>query len=130
MLRIFIRMSTSQSYKPYQWLYPGNYQPLQAVSVLLVDMLHHPAAPETVESRRLIDSIFSLIGPDGRVTASGSDGSSHISPRDVWQRLENLRRKVWAKMGLDYSMHWHQSFEQANEPRGIIADMTYEESNM
>jgi hypothetical protein len=123
-------MSTNQSYQPYQWLYPGNYQPLQSVSVLLVDLFNHPSAAETVESRRLLDSAFALIGPDGRVSASGCEGSTYTSHQDVWQRLENLRRKVWAKLGLDYSMHWGQSFDRKDQPRDTLSDLGYIESNL
>lgn len=130
MLRIFIRMSTNQAYNPYQWLYPGNYQPLQSVSALLVDLLHQPFAIEACESRRLLDSAFSLVGPDGRVTASGYDGSSFVSHKDVWQRLENLRKKVWAKLGLDYSMHWGLSFEPKNQIEDGIAELELTESDM
>ncbi|KZF22418.1 hypothetical protein L228DRAFT_201510, partial [Xylona heveae TC161] len=112
-LSIFIDMSSTESYLPFQWLYPGAYQPLQPVAVLLIDLFHNPHSTEAQKSRRLLERTFSLLGPEGRIT----NGTSHVAcwpeqrhasagAKQAWMRLERLRSRVWQKLGLDSSVLW------------------------
>lgn len=79
-LSIFLDLSTSPSYHPYQWLYPGSYQPLQPTAVLLVDLWEHPLSAEATVSRKLLDRTFTFLGPNGRL-------SNGMSMEDVgWQQ--------------------------------------------
>jgi hypothetical protein len=51
-------MCTTESYLPYWWLYPGAYQPLQPVAVLLTDLLNKPQSLEASKSRALLEKTF------------------------------------------------------------------------
>ena len=60
-------MCTTNSFRPYHWLYPGHYQPLHAAAVLLSDLLRNPQSPEAGLSMSLIDRLFSLSTPSSGV---------------------------------------------------------------
>jgi hypothetical protein len=112
-------MCTTKSYLPFQWLYPGAYQPLQPVAVLLIDLLNNPQSSEASKSRALLEKTFSLLGPEGRITngtlnvTSWSD-QRHASAgaKQAWMRLEKLRSKVWQKLGLDHSVLWMRTIRK------------------
>jgi hypothetical protein len=115
-------MCTNKSYHVYHWLYPGAYQPLQPVAVLLVDLSDHPTSREAAESRALIDRTFSLLGPNGRITnRSGVEEAawqtcqmpSSTGARQVWVVLEKLRSKVWQELGIDPSFLWNRAIDPA-----------------
>ena len=102
-------MCTTQSFRPFFWIYPGLYQPLQATALLLADLLKRPTSPEAQRSRVLVEGVFSLLGPDGRVVGKqegivpqgvGSGG------RQAWTMLRRLREKAWEKAGLKSNMVW------------------------
>lgn len=109
-------MSTTKSYLPYQWLYPGAYQPLQPVAVLLIDLLNNPQSEESSKSRALLEKTFSMLGPEGRIT-NGALGVNcwpdqryaSSGSKQAWMRLEKLRSKVWQKLGLDHNVLWMRS---------------------
>jgi hypothetical protein len=91
-------------------MYPGNYQPLQATSVLLTDMLETPSSPEARTSRFLIDSVFSLNQPEHGVVA---EDNGRVQPRylsDVdkraWMMLRKFRHRVWKQLNIDPSVLW------------------------
>lgn len=116
-------MSTTGSYLPYQWLYPGAYQPLQPVAVLLIDLLNNPQSEESSKSRALLEKAFSMLGPRGRMT----NGSLRVNcwsdlryssggSRQAWTRLEKLRTKVWQKLGLDHDVLWMRSISASTTP--------------
>ncbi|KAF2101036.1 hypothetical protein NA57DRAFT_10708, partial [Rhizodiscina lignyota] len=115
-IRIFLRLCSTKSYKPFQWLYPGAYQPLQPAAVLLVDLAKEPNSPQAAESRILLEQVFSLLGPEGRVGA-GVMKQRHFSDgaKNAWERLEKLRRKVWKKLGLDSSVLWSRTIARGQE---------------
>lgn len=91
-------------------MYPGNYQPLQAMAVVLTDLVDNPTSNEAFRSRQLVDSIFSLLGDSGGVVAE-HDG--HLierklpaSGKECWTMLWALRRRAWRSMGVDPSVIW------------------------
>jgi len=120
-------MCTTISYLPFQWLYPGAYQPLQPVAVLLVDLLKEPHSTEAHESRILLEKIFSLLGPGGRITNTNSNLVAWSDQRyaskgakQSWARLEKLRSKVWQKLGLDSSVLWTRTIGKSTlEPESV-----------
>ena len=121
-LSIFIRMCTTESYLPFQWLYPGAYQPLQCVAVLLIDLLKAPLSPEASKSQALLENIFSLLGPEGRITNGTLNVASwpnqryaSAGARQAWMRLEKLRSKVWQKLGLDHSVLWARTVGKTSQ---------------
>jgi hypothetical protein len=112
-------MCTTKSYLPFQWLYPGAYQPLQPVAVLLIDLLNNPQSSEASKSRALLEKTFSLLGPKGRITngtlnvTSWSDqGHASAGAKQAWMRLEKLRSKVWQKLGLDHGVLWMRTIRK------------------
>ena len=109
-------MSTTESYLPYQWLYPGAYQPLQPVAVLLIDLLNNPTSEESMKSRALLEETFSMLGPEGRFTNGALSVNcwpdqryASAGAKQAWMRLEKLRSKVWQKLGLDHNVLWMRS---------------------
>jgi hypothetical protein len=91
-------------------MYPGNYQPLQAVAALLADMLENPSSPETQQSRFLIDTVFSLNQREHGVVA---EDNGHVQPRHLsdgdkraWTMLRKFRHRVWKQMGIDPTVMW------------------------
>lgn len=118
-LSIFINMCTTENYLPFQWLYPGAYQPLQCVTVLLIDLLNAPQSLEASKSQSLLENTFALLGPEGRVTNGTLNVTSFPNQRftsagakQAWMRLEKLRLKVWQKLGLDHSVLWARTIRK------------------
>jgi hypothetical protein len=115
-------MCSTRQYQPFQWLYPGAYQPLQPAAVLLIDLMKEPHSAEAAQSKTLLETIFSLLGPEGRVAGiiqGRGMRQRHASSgaRQAWSRLENLRKKVWKTLGLDSSVMWSRSF--SDEPAQV-----------
>jgi hypothetical protein len=115
-LRIFLKICDTNAYGPFQWLYPGAYQPLQPVAALLQDLIKEPNSDEASESRLLIERVFAMVGPDGRVSANSMFGTLirlHASSgaKKSWMRLEKLRRKAWNQLGLDPNVMWTRAIQ-------------------
>ena len=100
----------------------SHHQPLHAMTILLVDLIRHPTNPTSASataSRRAIDIIFALNGPDGGLVAGGSGTESGDSDmmkrplteggRETWDLLRRLRSRAWASAGLDPAMVWTRS---------------------
>ncbi|OWZ72674.1 hypothetical protein AYX14_01851 [Cryptococcus neoformans] len=107
-LALFLEMTTNPSYRPFHWLYPGSYQPLQPCAVLLSDLSAHPHSSDKMLSMQLINRVFSLLGPAGRLISPGSYQSlpSLTGAKQVWTVLEKLRAKVWHDLGYDHTLFW------------------------
>ncbi|KAI9693493.1 MAG: hypothetical protein M1820_009229 [Bogoriella megaspora] len=109
-LGIFVRMCDNQ-YRPFHWLYPGAYQPLQSSAALLIDLLKYPITEESWKSRAVLESVFALLGSQDRIAASfetlsPTQRSPSVGARHAWARLEKVRRKAWTKLGLDSTVQW------------------------
>lgn len=133
MTRIFVEMCNTQPYRPFQWLYPGSYQPLQPTAVLLIDLMRNPKSPEAKKSRALLEMIFSLLGPEGRMTVA-SDRLGGVKHRNVpsrakeaWARLDRLRKKVWKALGLESSVMWSRSISPPQKASNGMADQQAEQ---
>lgn len=106
----FILLATDPDFQPFQWSWPGNHQPMHATMIMLIDLYERPHSSEAPHSRTLIDTIFSLSGPDGGVVG-GEDGVSTARPlrdggREAWRMMKRLREKAWLKAGLDPNVLW------------------------
>ncbi|KAE8538226.1 hypothetical protein D1P53_005565 [Cryptococcus gattii VGV] len=123
-LALFLEMTTNPSYRPFHWLYPGSYQPLQPCAVLLSDLSAHPHSSDKMLSMQLIDRVFSLLGPTGRLVSPGSYQSlpSLTGAKQVWTVLERLRAKVWHDLGYDHTLFWaeNEKDDDASAPRGSM----------
>lgn len=101
-------MCTTPEYRPFYWLYPGSYQPLQATAILLADLLKSPYSAEAQHSRTLVEKLFSLVGPEGVGRYKEKDSKRNLSNagKEVWEMLRRLRRQAWIKAGIDPDMVW------------------------
>ncbi|ETN37498.1 uncharacterized protein HMPREF1541_07120 [Cyphellophora europaea CBS 101466] len=102
-LQLFIRVCDAPFSSPFHWMYPGTYQPLQAMSLLLADLLNFPHSDEAPTSQGLVDAIFDLYQVDqGMITASDPP-RRRLSPsgREVWSMLGRLRNKAFEQMDQD-----------------------------
>lgn len=69
--------------------------------------MKQPESPEMARNQQLIQRIFSLVGPEGRITngsVNTEHGMSHFrsntGAKRAWDRLEKLRIRVWNHLGL------------------------------
>ena len=80
------------------------------MSVLLTDILDYPTSNEVVTSRRLIDSIFSLLGSGDGVVAeqNGQRIDRHLpaAGKECWMMLWALRQRAWKAIGVDPAVIW------------------------
>lgn len=111
----YLDISTTELFKPFQWMYPGMYQPLQATAIILADLIKNPTTEEAQHSRTLVDRLFSLIGPDGFGWQTEKPSKRNLSPagREAWQMLRKLRRQAWKAAGLDPEFVWTDSNQPA-----------------
>lgn len=84
-------------------MYPGTYQPLQALSIMLADLMEHPHSDRGGESRGLIDATFELYEVDEGIVDQYSGNSRRLTPygREAWSLLLRTRRKALEKVGKD-----------------------------
>lgn len=85
-------------------MYPGTYQPLQAVSLLLADLLQHPYSDHASLSRGLIDAVFELYQIDEGIVSRDDPPIRQLSPsgKDAWLMLVRTRRKALEQIGVDH----------------------------
>lgn len=109
----FLEMCSDDSFRGYHWIYPGMYQPLQAVATILVDLCSCPTSAEAADSRILVDYVFSMMEPDGGVVAEDEHApisrQLSIGGKKAWDILRKMRRKAWARAGLDPHLVWLSS---------------------
>lgn len=101
-------MCTTPEFRPFYWLYPGTYQPLQATAILLDDVLKSPFSAEAQHSRTLVERLFSFEGPYGvgLYKERGLNKDTSHAGKAVWEMLRRLRRRAWKKAGIDPDMAW------------------------
>lgn len=116
-IEIFLEMCINVSFQHYQWLYPGMYQALHPIAIILADLWNRPHSSEATTSRLLMDRVFSLLGPDGGVVTATDNSSTrrHLSTggKKAWSVLYKMKRNAWVKAGLDPDVIW------AAEPQQI-----------
>jgi len=137
-VEIFLRMSTEERFQKFQWLYPQSYQPLHPTAVLLIDSMRKSCSSEMERSKTLIRSIFSLVGPEGRIT-NGSVNTEHgmsqfrqnKGAKRAWDRLEKLRVRVWNHLGLDSntSSNPRAGFSIYRDISGVASQFSLDEPN-
>lgn len=84
-------------------MYPGTYQPLQAMSLLLADLLNFPHSDEAPTSQGLVDAIFDLYQVDQGMITGTDPPRRKLSPsgREAWSMLGRLRKKALEQMDQD-----------------------------
>ena len=121
-MRTYIGMCNTPLFRPFQWLYPGTFQPLQPTAALLIDMRKNPMSPDARESRVLLDMLFSLLGPEGRITTWDNGSQRYFSgtSRGAWSLLDKLRKKVWRQLGLSPSVLWSRGLNETSEDQELV----------
>jgi hypothetical protein len=102
-LQLFIRVCDAPFSAPFHWIYPGTYQPLQAMSLLLADLLNYPHSDEASTSQGLVDAIFELYQVDHGMLTDSDPPRRKLSPsgREAWSMLSRLRSKALKQMDQD-----------------------------
>ncbi|KAK4948637.1 hypothetical protein LTR10_012641 [Elasticomyces elasticus] len=110
-IQLFIRVCNDPISEPFHWMYPGTYQPLQAVSLLLADLLQHPYSDDASLSRGLIDAIFELYQVDEGIVSQNDPPTRQLSPsgRDAWAMLVRTRRRALEQTGVDHHVLYPSS---------------------
>jgi hypothetical protein len=85
-------------------MYPGTYQPFQALALLLADLLQNPHSEEASLSRGIVDAIFYLYRVDEGVVSQIDPPKRHLSStgRSAWSMLVRIRKKALDIIGEDH----------------------------
>lgn len=85
-------------------MYPGTYQPFQALSLLLADLLQHPHSDEASLSRGIVDATFYLYQVDEGVISQIDPPRRQLSSsgRSAWSMLARTRKKALEIIGEDH----------------------------
>ncbi|EXJ59211.1 hypothetical protein A1O7_06643 [Cladophialophora yegresii CBS 114405] len=115
-IQLFIRVCNDPISEPYHWMYPGTYQPLQAVSLLLADLLQHPHSDDATLSRGLIDAIFELYQVDEGIVSEHHPPKRQLSPsgREAWTMLVRTRQRTLQQVGMDHHVLFPSSIVTSN----------------
>lgn len=78
-------------------------------------------------SMQLIDRVFSLLGPTGRLVSPGSYQSLPLltGAKQVWTVLEKLRAKVWHDLGYDHTLFWAENEKEGDDASGPRGSMDF-----
>ena len=85
-------------------MYPGIYQPLQPLAVLLADLLEHPNGTRAEQSRGLVDAVFKLYQVEEGVLNPNNSSRRELSPlgSTSWSILGRARKRALEKVGQDH----------------------------
>ncbi|KAL1303170.1 hypothetical protein AAFC00_006597 [Neodothiora populina] len=124
-IRLFALLCTTPQFAYFSWMYPGTYQPLQPLSLILADLIEEPKSDEAETSIGLVDAMFALYQVGEGVTSSGSQPTPNPSSsattassrlrsgtqtrrrflsragQEVWSFLVSARRKALLQLGQD-----------------------------
>ncbi|EPS43547.1 hypothetical protein H072_2486 [Dactylellina haptotyla CBS 200.50] len=107
LLRKFLFLSNSPAFRPYFWFLPGTYQPLHSCMILLLDLYNSPTSEESRPSRKLLDEVFELFGPDGNGNPNSTSGAYDAlaqrqlveGGKEAWAMMARFRAKAYARGG-------------------------------
>ena len=85
-------------------MYPGTYQPLQAVSLLLADLLQRPHSDEAGLSRGLIDATFEMYQVGEGIVSQSDPPRRQLSSsgKYAWSILVRTRKKALDLISQDH----------------------------
>ncbi|KIV88836.1 hypothetical protein PV10_08474 [Exophiala mesophila] len=115
-IQLFIRVCDAPFSRPFHWMYPGTYQPLQSMSLLLADLLSSPHSDEASTSQGLVDAIFELYQIDQGVMGTVDAPRRKLSPsgQQAWSMLGRVRRKALEQMDQDPHVAFPSSLASSN----------------
>jgi hypothetical protein len=136
-IEIYLRMSTTQTYRKFHWLYPQSYQPFYPTAVLLIDTVKQPRSPERQRSINLIELVFSLVGKKSHITNEtvlvgyglGQFGSRTGAKR-AWARLEQLNLRVNTRLGAESNVTRQDTTSVSPDIMLASRPFTRDESNI
>lgn len=84
-------------------MYPGTYQPLQAVSLLVADLLQRPRSDDSELSRGVVDRVFEMYDVDHGIVNQDDPVQRDLSVQGkiAWTMLARARRKALELVGDD-----------------------------
>lgn len=87
-------------------MYSGTYQPLQAVSLLVADLLQRPRSDDSELSRGIIDRVFEMYDVDHGIVNHDDPVRRDLSAqgKNAWIMLVRARRKALESIGEDYHL--------------------------
>lgn len=85
-------------------MYPGTYQPFQALALLLADLLQNPHSDEASLSRGIVDAVFYLYRVDDGSVSQIDPPKRQLSSsgRSAWSMLARTRKKALDVIGDDH----------------------------
>ncbi|KAL9609995.1 MAG: hypothetical protein Q9167_005268 [Letrouitia subvulpina] len=109
-LQIFMRVCDDPVSEPFHWMYPGTYQPLQAVALLLADLLQRPWSDEAQLSRGLVDAVFEIYHVDQGMVCRNEPPKRNLSPsgKEAWSMLARTRKRALERIGQDSHVFFPQ----------------------
>ncbi|KAF3913143.1 hypothetical protein AA313_de0202979 [Arthrobotrys entomopaga] len=124
LLRKFLFLSTSPAFRPYFWFLPGTYQPLHSCMILLLDLYNSPKSEEAPASRKLLDDVFELFGPDGNGNPNSASGAYDAlaqrqlveGGKEAWAMMARFRMKAYARGGGGIPQHPRPQNSQPADP--------------
>jgi hypothetical protein len=104
------QLACNPTYEHYRWSWPGNHQPLHAITVLIMDILSNsqPAVNATcLRTREILNVVFALCAPNSGIVSGGPE-LADSKPRllvqggaRTWVLVKRLRDQAWQKAGWD-----------------------------
>lgn len=100
-LYLFVHLCTLPRSEPFHWMYPGTYQPLQALSLLIADLLLRPRSDSAETSRGIVDRVFEMYSIDHGIVNQNDPLKRNLSPggKGAWLKLAQARRKALEQIG-------------------------------
>jgi hypothetical protein len=98
-------MVLDPNFQAFQWCWPGRYQPLHALMILIREIDQNPRGPSVRTYIAIVDQALALCSPSGGLTVTDRNGLVHRQLNDggseAWDLINRLRARVWTKCGAD-----------------------------
>jgi hypothetical protein len=98
-------MVLDSNFQAFQWCWPGRYQPLHALMILIREIDQNPRSASATAYRTIVDQALALCSPSGGLTVTDTNGLVHRQLNDggseAWDLITRLRARVWTKCGAD-----------------------------
>jgi hypothetical protein len=89
----------------FHWCWPGRYQPLHAIMIIVREVGQNPQWASAVAYRAIVDDALALCSPNGGLTVMDSRGMVlrplNNGGSEVWDFIKRLRARVWTRCGAD-----------------------------
>jgi hypothetical protein len=106
------KLVSTPEFRCFSWSWPGYHQPLNAITLLLTDLIQFPTSGHAANSIQVVDLVFALLGPDGGIVAGAGESQTIVhrrlleGGRESWQYIGRLRREAWRRAERDPAVVW------------------------